>query len=253
MSFASNSNTRTSRCFIVLVAAFALLSAAAFTHICSTHASTRPAFGGDKKIGGLAPDKGKFKILVNGQVMGKEEFEIGSSGGNWLAHGNSEITTPQGVTKVTGTLTARPDGTPEHYDWSTQGAKKASAAIAFNADVATAELHMDGSRPYTQQFTFNSPMVVILDDNMYHQYQILAALYDMEKKGPQTFAVLVPQELTPGVVTVDSLGKQDVDNKKMEELRVKTEDNEIDLYLDGNKLMRLVAPAANAEVVREKD
>ena len=73
------------------------------------------------------------------------------------------------------------------------------------------------------------------------------------EKGPQTFAVLVPQELTPGVVTVDSLGKQDVDNKKMEELRVKTEDNEIDLYLDGNKLMRLVAPAANAEVVREKD
>jgi hypothetical protein len=52
---------------------------------------------------------------------------------------------------------------------------------------------------------------------------------------------------------VDSLGKQDVDGKKVEELRVKTEDNEIDLYLDGPKLMRLVAPAANAEVIRDKD
>jgi hypothetical protein len=112
---------------------------------------------------------------------------------------------------------------------------------------------VEGARPYTQQFTFNSPMVVILDDNMYHQYQVLAGLYDAGKGGAQTFTVLVPQELTPGTVTVDSLGKQDVDNKKMEELRVKTEDNEIDLYLDGGKLMRLVAPAANAEVVREKD
>jgi hypothetical protein len=112
---------------------------------------------------------------------------------------------------------------------------------------------MDGARPYTQQFTFNSPNVVILDDNMYHQYQILANLYDMDKKGAQTFAVLVPQELTPGNVTVEWLGKQDVDNKKMEALRVKTEDNEIDLYLDGSRLMRLVAPAANAEVIRDNN
>jgi hypothetical protein len=253
MSFASNPKTQFTHRLIVLAAAFALSLAATLSGLSTTNASTRVSVGADKKTSGIAADKGKFKILVNGQAMGKEEFEIASSGGNWVAHGNSEITAPQGVTKVTGTLTARPDGTPEHYDWSTQGAKKASATISFNADVATAELHMDGARPYTQQFTFNSPMVVILDDNMYHQYQILAALYDMEKKGPQTFAVLVPQELTPGVVTVESLGKQDVDNKKMEELRVKTEDNEIDLYLDGNKLMRLVAPAANAEVVRDKD
>jgi len=35
-------------------------------------------------------------------------------------------------------------------------------------------------------------------------------------------------------------------------LRVRTEDNEIDLYLDGQKLMRLVAPAANAEIVRDE-
>jgi hypothetical protein len=206
----------------------------------------------DKKTGpGITSDKGKFKILVNGQVMGKEEFEIASSGGNWLAHGNSEIQSPQGVTKVTGSLTLQPSGEPLHYDWSTQGAKKASAAISFSADVATAELHLDGARPYTQQFTFNSPMIVVLDDNLYHQYEILAGFYDMEKKGPQTFAVLVPQELTPGNVVVETLGKQEVDGKKVEELRVKTEDNEIDLYLDGSKLMRLVAPAANAEVIRE--
>ena len=254
MSFtAKNSFSKFSR-LIVVAAALAICAAGAspFFGATRTHSTSRP-WAPDKKATGLAPDKGKFKILVNGQPSGKEEFEISSSGGNWLAKGNSEIQTPQGATKITGSLTTRADGSPEHYDWSTQGAKKASAAIAFNADVATAELHMDGARPYTQQFTFNSPNVVILDDNMYHQYQILANLYDMDKKGAQTFAVLVPQELTPGNVTVEWLGKQDVDNKKMEALRVKTEDNEIDLYLDGSKLMRLVAPAANAEVIRENN
>ena len=254
MSFtAKKSFSKFSRA-IVAAAALAICAAGAspFLAATPTHSTARP-WAPDKKSTGLAPDKGKFKILVNGQPSGKEEFEISSSGGNWLAKGNSEIQTPQGATKITGSLTTRADGTPEHYDWSTQGAKKASAAIAFNADIATAELHMDGARPYTQQFTFNSPNVVILDDNMYHQYQILANLYDMDKKGAQTFAVLVPQELTPGNVTVEWLGKQDVDNKKMEALRVKTEDNEIDLYLDGSKLMRLVAPTANAEVIRENN
>jgi hypothetical protein len=254
MSFtAKKSFSKFSRA-IVVAAALAICSAGAspFFGATRTHSTPRP-WAPEKKSTGLAPDKGKFKILVNGQSAGKEEFEISSSGAKWVAKGNSEIQTPQGATKITGSLTTRADGSPESYDWSTQGAKKASAAIAFNADIATAELHMDGARPYTQQFTFNSPNVVILDDNMYHQYQILANLYDMDKKGAQTFAVLVPQELTPGNVTVEWLGKQDVDNKKMEAMRVKTEDNEIDLYLDGSRLMRLVAPAANAEVIRDSN
>lgn len=64
--------------------------------------------------------------------------------------------------------------------------------------------------------------------------------------------MLVPQELTPGTVTVDSMGEQELSGKKVQELRVRTEDNELDLYLDGPKLMRVVAPAANAEIIREE-
>lgn len=200
----------------------------------------------------FAPEKGKFKIFVNGQQVGKEEFEIGSSGADWIVHGNSEIQSPQGNTHVAGTLTLKADGTPTHYQWSMQGPKKASAEIAFKGTVADVELHLENARPYTQQFTFNSPQVVVLDNNLYHQYVVLAHLYDWNKKGSQSFAVLVPQEMTPGNVTVDSLGKQDVGGGiKLEELRVKTEDLELDLYLDGQKLVRIVAPSSNAEIVRE--
>lgn len=201
----------------------------------------------------FTPDKGKFRISTNGQVIGTEEFEIRPTGDHWLAQGNTELKPAQGAaTRVTSRLTLQPDGTPASYNWSTEGAKKASADITFQGNVATIILHVEGAKPFTQQFTFSSPQVVILDNNAYHQYEILARLYDRDKRGAQTFNVLVPQEVTPGNVTVESLGESSAGGAKLEELRVKTEDLEIDLYLDSNRrLMRLVAPASNAEVIRE--
>jgi hypothetical protein len=197
-------------------------------------------------------DKGRFKVIVNGQQVGKEEFEIGSSGGNWVAHGVAQVQSQQGEAKITGTLNLKADGSPIRYEWSTQGAaKKASATIDFSGAAATVELRLDGARPYTQTFTFNSPRVVVLDNNLYHQYAILARLYDWSQKGPQTFSVLVPQELAPGDVTVEALGKQNVGGANLEELRVKSEDLELHLFLDGQKLMRITAPSSNAEIVRE--
>ena len=200
----------------------------------------------------FTPDKGKFKILVNGQPAGTEEFSLSANGGNWVARGSAEIQTPQGATHVTGNLELRADGAPVRYEWTMQGAKKASSTIVFNGATANVELRMEGARPYTQQFTFNSDRVVVLDNNMYDQYAILARLYDWDKKGAQTFSVIVPQEMTPGSVTVESLGKQDTGSgEKLEQLRVKTEDIEINLFLDGQRLVRIVSPSANAEIVRE--
>jgi hypothetical protein len=200
----------------------------------------------------FAPDKGKFKIFVNGQQAGTEEFSLSANGGNWTAHGNAEIQTAQGTAHVTGNLELRPDGAPVRYEWNMQGAKKAASTIVFNGTTANVELRMEGARPYTQQFTFNSDRVVVLDNNMYDQYAILAQLYDWDKKGAQTFSVIVPQEMTPGSVTVESLGKQDTGSgAKLEQLRVKTEDIEINLFLEGQRLVRIVSPSANAEIVRE--
>jgi hypothetical protein len=200
----------------------------------------------------FAQDKGTFRILVNGQQVGKEEFEISAHGGDWVAHDVSEIQGAGGTSRVTGTLELHADGTPAHYEWSTQGEKKASASIGFEGSTATIDLHIEGVKPYTQQFTFNSPQVVILDNNLYYQYAVLASLYDWNRKGAQTFAVLVPQELTPGSVTVESAGTHDSSGKKLEELAVKSPDLEVDLFLDGQRLVRIVSPSTNAEILRDK-
>jgi len=210
-------------------------------------APARPA----KNASPFVAEKGDFRILVGGQPAGKEDFEISPGNGGWIVRGNSEIQTADGTTHVSGTLELHADGTPARYQWSTDGAKKASAAIVFNGPTASIELHIGDARPFTQQFTFDSPKVVVLDNNLYHQYIVLAHLYNYDKGGPQAFSVLVPQELTPGTVTVESMGTQDIDGKKLDELNVKTEDLEINLLLDGPRLVRIVAPASNAEIVRQ--
>jgi hypothetical protein len=205
----------------------------------------------------FSPDKGKFRIVVNGQVAGHEEFEISEKGGNWVAHGTTEINSPQGSTRVDpislamGLPWKHADGSPAQYDWTMQGAKRAAATIVFDGAKASIDLRVEGTHPYSQQLTFGSPHVAVLDNNLYHQYEILARLYDWNAKGAQTISVLVPQDLTPGSLTLDSLGKQDVDGKKFEALRVKTEDLELLLYLDGARLMKISSSSANAEIVRE--
>jgi hypothetical protein len=93
---------------------------------------------------------------------------------------------------------------------------------------------------------------VVLDNNLYHQYAVLARLYDWTKRGTQNFSVLIPQELTPGTISVDWAGALSADGKTYEGLKVTTSDLQVVLYLDPNrKLMRLEVPSAKVSVIRE--
>ena len=202
---------------------------------------------------GLTADKGKFRDMVNGKQVGSEQFEITSNGGGWVARGTSEVKPAQGPeTHISSVLQLRADGTPLHYEWTTlAGTKKAAASIDFDNGTATIHLQVNGGKMFTQQFFFKTPVVAILDDNLYHQYAILADLYDWSKKGQQTFPVLIPQEMTPGTITVEARDSDDQDGKNLQELQVHSQDLNITLYLEGKRLVRIAVPSANAEIVRE--
>jgi hypothetical protein len=208
---------------------------------------------GATSAGVFAQDRAKFAIKLDGQTVGHEEFEIAPNGGGWLAKGTSDIKLPTGgSSKVTGTLTLQPDGAPISYDWTAQAEKTNGAHIIFANGVASITLEMQGARPFQQDLTFNSPMIAVLDNNLYHQYAVLARVYDWTKRGAQTFPVIIPQELTPGSITVESTGSATSDGKSFEGLKVTTSDLEILLLLDSNhRLMRLEVPSAKVSVVRE--
>ena len=214
------------------------------------------AYAADKKAAPgsvFIADKGKFNILLDGASIGREEFEIVPSGATWTAKGSTSMKTPDGKSsKVTGSLTLQPDGAPLSYDWSAQTDKSNSAHILFVNGVAKTTLQMQGAAPYQQDNSFGSPLIAVLDNNLYHQFELLARIYDWNKKGAQTFPVLIPQELTPGTISVEFTGTATAGGKSYESLKATTADLEILLYLDStHKLIRLEVPSAKVAVVRE--
>jgi len=231
--------------FIALAAGMTLAAALGF---CVYAADKKSAPGSV-----FVADKGKFNILLDGASIGREEFEIEPSGGTWIAKGSTFMKTPDGKSsKVTGTLTLQPDGAPLSYDWAAQTDKNNSAHILFVNGVAKTTLQMQGAAPYNQDNSFGSPIIAVLDNNLYHQFELLARIYDWNKKGAQTFPVLIPQQLTPGAISVEATGTAAAGGKSYEGLKATTSDIEILLYLDSaHRLIRLEVPTAKVAVVRE--
>jgi hypothetical protein len=202
----------------------------------------------------FSPDKGKLVIQLNGETIGSEQFELTQTGNNWLAKGTTELKVPgtKAATSVSGTLILQPDGAPISYEWTSRADKTNGAHVVFSNGTAKITLEMQGARPFEQDLSFNAPVIAVLDNNLYHQYALLAKLYDWSKRGTQTFPVLIPQDLTPGTISVDATGSTTLDGKSYEGLRVTTVDLEVVLLLDSNhRLMRLEVPSAKVSVVRQ--
>jgi hypothetical protein len=232
-----------------------LSATSAMLLLCATlavAAQKKAAPGGAASL--LEQDKGKFSIILDGKTVGHEDFEIAPSGGGWMAKGTTDLKSPDAAssTRVVGTLVLQPDGAPISYDWTSRDDKTNGAHILFANGVAKITLEMQGARPFEQDLSFGSPLIAVLDNNLYHQYAVLARVYDWSKRGTQTFPVLIPQELTPGSITVESTGSANSDGKSYEGLRVTTADLEVLLLLDLNhRLMRIEVPAAKVSVVRQ--
>jgi|ERR1700730_2890828 hypothetical protein len=215
-------------------------------------AITTGAAGGGGPV--FSPDKGRLTIQLNGQTVGSEQFELAQAGSAWIAKGTTELNVPGALsaTRVTGTLMLQPDGAPISYEWTSRADKTNGAHIVFANGVAKITLEMQGARPFEQDLSFNAPLIAVLDNNLYHQYALLARVYDWSKRGTQTFPVLIPQDLTPGSISVLATGTASYEGKSYEGLRVTTADLEVLLLLDSNhRLMRLEVPSAKVSVVRE--
>jgi hypothetical protein len=201
----------------------------------------------------FSQDKGKFTIQLDGRTVGHEDFEISPNSGGWSAQETTELKVPDApATKVTGTLTLQADGAPVAYQWTSYAEKTNGANIVFSNGTAKITLQMQGARPFEQEMTFGTSHIAVLDNNLYYQYAVLARIYDWSKRAPQNLPVLIPQELTPGSVTVESTGSITAYGKSFEGLRVTSSDLEVILYLDStHRLMRLEVPSAKVSVSRD--
>lgn len=228
---------------------FGLICSAALAGTLLSNAAQKKAPAGSVFVS----EKGKFDILLDGKSVGHEEFDIAPGGAGWVAKGTTKLNPPGSpASTVTGNLVLQPDGVPVSYVWSSQADKTNGAHIEFANGIAKMTLEMQGARPFEQDLSFSSPLITVLDNNLYHQYALLARVYDWSRRGMQTFSVLIPQDLTPGSITVDWAGAVSADGKTYEGVKVVTSDLEVMLYLDpSHKLMRLEVPSAKVAVVRQ--
>ena len=201
----------------------------------------------------MAPDRGKFKILLAGQAIGTDDFDISLVEGKWMVHGTTEAHTPAGDDlKTTGALQLAVDGTPIHYAWSAESPKKASGSVDFDSGTTKTLTDFGSGHPYHQDFKFVSPRVIVLDNNLYEQYAVLVRIYDWSAGGEQSFPVLIPQDTIPGSIMVEPADSQSAGGGSLEGLRVKTADLEVEVYFDAKRrLMRLEVPDAKVVVTRE--
>lgn len=205
----------------------------------------------------LTPDKGKFRILLNGSEVGTEDFEIAPEGDKWIARGDAIIKGGPGGGEMrsSGQLHLAADGAPLHYDWTAQTDKdkKVTGTVEFdNSGTAKTKTNVPGKNPVMQDFHFDSPRIAVLDNNLYDQYAIVARLYDWNAKGAQMFPVLIPQDVTPGMITVESEGRKSAGGGEFDALRVSTSDLVVDLFFDASHhLIRLEVPAAKVAIVRQ--
>ena len=201
----------------------------------------------------FSSDKGKLRITIDGQPIGSEDFEISQSGDAWIERSSMSARVPSGgETKAKGELKLSADGTPIRYDWSAEAQKKATGAVDFFNGTAKCSADFGGASPLRKDFTFTSPRVAVLDNNLYYQFGVLARMYDWKAGGKQTFPVLIPQDMIPGNISVESLGQQQSGNAKYEAVRVSSPDLEIMVFLDANHhMMRLEVPSSNVIIERE--
>ena len=201
----------------------------------------------------FASDKGKLRITINGQAVGSEDFEIATSGDAWIERSSMSAHVPGGAEiKATGQLKLSADGAPIRYDWSAEAQKKATGSVDFVSGTAKCSADLGGASPLRKDFVFTSPRIAVLDNNLYYQFDLLARLYDWKAGGKQTFPVVIPQDMVPGTISVESLGSQQAGNGKYEAVRVSSPDLEIMIYVDANhRMMRLEVPSSNVTIERE--
>jgi hypothetical protein len=99
--------------------------------------------------------------------------------------------------------------------------------------------------------------VVVLDDNVVHQYQLIIARYQAMGGGKQTLRVFVPQEALPSLLTMEDMGNAataiDGVTANLRHLVITTDLTHIDLWVDDQQhLERVSVPEAQLEAIRKR-
>ncbi len=211
-------------------------------------------------------DSGSFGVFIKGQRVVTETFSVQQDNGVSTVKAQLKETAGTSTATQKSELQMSPKAELVRYDWS-DGAS--SLVVTPNNEflierITTAASSKPAEQPFLMPNTSS-----ILDNNFFIQREVLAWRYlaadcHTEKgelqcqKGPVEFGVLVPQDRSSMRVRIELVGREKVNirgnDRELLRLNLKGEAFEWALWVDDKdqfKLMRVLIPADNTEVVRD--
>jgi hypothetical protein len=204
-------------------------------------------------------EQGSFKIFFGGELIGEEKFQIGAEATNYKAWAEIHLTLERGKDKVTFNIKPSLQFTkffePLTYKVLQEaGDNHMKASIHFKPETSQA-LYETGQETDSREIKLSGD-VVVLDDNVFHHYVLLAKRYDYSKSGVQEFSAFVPQQFLAGSISVADQGFENIQlgNKtlSLQHLLVDTGDIQISLWLNKqHELQKISVPKSNVDVLRD--
>jgi len=207
----------------------------------------------------VSADRGEFVISMEGRKVGTESFEIRPSADGVEATATIHYRLRQEGKTAEYTTSPRLVLTPgliaQTYSWAQKGPQSSSLEVDFRTSPAKVLYHtLDGASDQREFQLLKD--VVVIDNNVFHHFQLLVDRYRMTDGGKQTFAAFVPQDASPGQVTIEDTGKEQAKtlgrHGNLDHLLVTTDLMQIDLWVDEqSRVQRVAIPSAKIEAVRK--
>jgi len=205
-------------------------------------------------------DQGVFQLFVASRQIGSEKFEIQSTADQISAKAESQFQIEQEgkpvLIKTSSNLVLNSQLAPLTYSWSQKGNQASSLEADFRSKPAKLHYRTITGEGDERDFSL-LPDIVLIDNNVFHHFELLAARYLKTPGGKQVFKAFVPQDALPGELSVEGRGKEAVKirgrSENLQHLVVTTELTQIDLWLDEQQhLQRVLIAAAQLEAVRQR-
>jgi hypothetical protein len=232
-----------------------------------------PGMGAGKKEkdkpqpAGQVVDSGSFGVFVSGKRVATEKFQVEKREDGNVS--NSELTVDDGNQKYSQTsqLQLATNGDLQRYSWKEQSPGKGETTVEPK-DTFLMEYVSPKPEEKTQEVPFFTPRsTAILDDNFFIHRELLVWRYmgagcqlglgQTNCRPPKmTFGVIVPRQAVFITVSLEYLGREKVTvggaERELSRFNLSGESISWALWLDDqHKLVRILIPADNTEVVRD--
>ncbi len=235
----------------ISVAFWILFSFSAASQTNKSSPNTAPTYSGI--------ESGSFRIFFGGEQIGHEKFQITEASSGFKASAEVRLSIEREKEKAVfvlkPVLTFNKFFEPSAYQVTQEdGVLKRSVRVVFKPEKSE-RIYEAGNEHDTREIELKKD-VLILDDNAFHHYILLAKRFDYVKGGVQQFSAFVPQQFLAGGISITDKGKETVklgeNNLVLQHLLVDTGELQINLWLDeSHVLKRISVPKSNIEVIRE--